>query len=430
MASVVFRTSAKIIAGKSELLVRFYAPNNVDLRAKSRIYVPHDDWNTQTQRLNIPRRNMNEHTIMLSELQQQIDDLRAFILERFLQDYYVSKDWLEQTIADFHHAAEPDSRVLIADTIEQYIAAHDLLETTARKYRVVEGILQRFAKVRPLYVGNVTAKDVDDLVAFLRKEDNVPVIGKHGVKPKKKPKTRTVVRTQNTINTKLRCLRALCHWHVESGMAETNPFDRYKIPADVYGTPTFLTLDERDKLYATHFDSPALEAQKDIFVFQCHTACRVSDLMSLTTDNVTDDGFLQYIQQKLRKSKPIVVRVPLTDTAKEIIAKYAGQKDGRLLPFISDIKYNVAIKRVLREAGITRTVLIQNKHTYEEEPRAICDIAASHLARRTFMGNMFKKVKSERIVSAFTGHAAHSQAFSRYTDVDDEMKREIIQQIE
>ena len=152
--------------------------------------------------------------------------------------------------------------------------------------------------------------------------------------------------------------------------------------------------------------------------------------MSLTTDNLTNDGFLQYIQQKLRKSKPIVVRVPLTDTAKEIIAKYAGQPDNRLLPFISDIKYNVAIKKVLRAAGITRTVIVQNKLTYEEEPRAICDIAASHLARRTFMGNMFKKVKSERIVSAFTGHAARSQAFSRYTDVDDEMKRQIIQEIE
>lgn len=429
MASVVFRTSAKIIAGKSELLVRFYAPNNVDLRAKSRIYVPHDDWNADAQRLNIPRRNMNEHTIMLAQLQQQIDDLRAFILERFLQDYFVSKQWLEQTIADFHHANEPEkSRVLIADVVEQYIAAHDILETTARKYRVVEGILRRFAKTHPLYAGYITTKDIEDFVTFLRKEENVPIIAKRGCKPKKKT-THTIERTQNTINTKLRCLRALCHYCVEVELAESNPFDKYKIPADVYGTPTFLTLDERDKLYSTHFDNASLETQKDIFVFQCHVGCRVSDLMSLTTANITDDGFLQYIQQKLRKSHPIIVRVPLTDTAKEIIAKYAGQPDNRLLPFISDIKYNVSIKRALREAGITRTVLIQNKHTYEEEPRAICDIAASHLARRTFMGNMFKKVKSERIVSAFTGHAAHSQAFSRYTDVDDEMKREIIQQI-
>lgn len=422
MASVVFRTSSKIIAGKSELLVRFYAPNAVDLRAKSRIYVPHDDWNTQQQRLNIPRRNMNQHTIMLTQLQQQIDDLRAFILERFMADYYVNKSWLENVIAEFHHADAKNAPVLIADTVEQYIAAHDILDTTARKYRVVENLLRRFstAKHCPLYVGQLTTAQIDDFVQFLRKE----------TKRRKSGKDVIVERSQNTINTKLRCIRALCHWYVETGRAETNPFDRYKIPSDVYGTPTFLTLDERDKLYATHFDSVSMETQKDIFVFQCHVGCRVSDLMSLTTANLTNDGFLQYIQQKLRKSKPIVVRVPLTDTAKEIIAKYAGQPDNRLLPFISDIKYNVAIKKVLRAAGITRTVIVQNKLTYEEEPRAICDIAASHLARRTFMGNMFKKVKSERIVSAFTGHAAHSQAFSRYTDVDDEMKRQIIQEIE
>ena len=422
MASVVFRTSSKIIAGKSELLVRFYAPNAVDLRAKSRIYVPHDDWNTQQQRLNIPRRNMNQHTIMLTQLQQQIDDLRAYILERFMADYYVNKSWLQNVIAEFHHADAKNAPVLIADTIEQYIAAHDILDTTARKYRVVENLLRRFttAKHCPLYVGQLTTAQIDDFVQFLRKES----------KQRKSGKDVIVERSQNTINTKLRCIRALCHWYVETGRAETNPFDRYKIPSDVYGTPTFLTLDERDKLYATHFDNVSMETKKDIFVFQCHVGCRVSDLMSLTTANLTNDGFLQYIQQKLRKSKPIVVRVPLTDTAKEIIAKYAGQPDNRLLPFISDIKYNVAIKKVLRAAGITRTVIVQNKLTYEEEPRAICDIAASHLARRTFMGNMFKKVKSERIVSAFTGHAAHSQAFSRYTDVDDEMKRQIIQEIE
>lgn len=422
MASVVFRTSSKIIAGKSELLVRFYAPNAVDLRAKSRIYVPHDDWNTQQQRLNIPRRNMNQHTIMLTQLQQQIDDLRAYILERFMADYYVNKSWLENVIAEFHHADAKNAPVLIADTVEQYISAHDILDTTARKYRVVENLLRRFSSAKhcQLYVGQLTTAQIDDFVQFLRKES----------KQRKSGKDVIVERSQNTINTKLRCIRALCHWYVETGRAETNPFDRYKIPSDVYGTPTFLTLDERDKLYATHFDSVAMETQKDIFVFQCHVGCRVSDLMSLTTANLTNDGFLQYIQQKLRKSKPIVVRVPLTDTAKEIIAKYAGQPDNRLLPFISDIKYNVAIKKVLRAAGITRTVIVQNKLTYEEEPRAICDIAASHLARRTFMGNMFKKVKSERIVSAFTGHAAHSQAFSRYTDVDDEMKRQIIQEIE
>ena len=75
-------------------------------------------------------------------------------------------------------------------------------------------------------------------------------------------------------------------------------------------------------------------------------------------------------------------------------------------------------------------VLVQNKHTYANEMKPICDIAASHLARRTFMANMFKQTKSERIVSSFTGHARGSAAFSRYADVDDDMKREIISGID
>lgn len=424
MANVIFHISNKAAAGKSELLVRFYASRTIDLRAHTRIFVPRDMWNDKMQRLIIPRRVVTDESVAATESQQQLDALRTDILNQYTQtpdERDLTKQWLLDIIDHFHNISR-DALIPLSDVIDRYVVAKNIAPRTGDQYEVVKRMLKRFADVNKtiMYVGRITPTDIAAFEKFLRHEE---VTTKRGDK-------RAVDRSQNTINSKLRRLRALCHYCVEIGLTDTNPFDRYKIPADVYGTPVFLTLDERDKLYATHFDNPALERQKDIFVFQCFIGCRVSDLIAMTPDNVTEDGFIQYIQHKLRKSKPIVVRVPLTDTAKEIVERYAGQPDNRLLPFISQDKYNDAIKRILKDAGIDRMVLVQNKHTYANESKPIYEIAASHLARRTFMANMFKKTRSERIVSSFTGHARNSAAFSRYAYVDDEMKRELIHNIE
>lgn len=423
MANVVFRLSSKRSGDKSELLVRFYASRVIDLRAHTRLFVPTELWNDKMQRLLIPRRVVTEDTIAATEIQSKIEELRTLILNEYTQTHDerdVTKSWLERIIDKFHNVDRNELTPLSA-MVDRYIVARNITPRTGDQYEVLKRMLDRFAEAnKTLYVGRIETSDIGAFELFLREEEVTT----------KKGKRRMVERSRNTINSKLRRLRALCNYCVEIGMTDSNPFNRYKIPADVYGTPVFLTLDERDKLYATHFDNPSLERQKDIFVFQCHIGCRVSDLLSMTTENVTPDGFIQYIQFKLRKSNPIVVRVPLTETAKEIIAKYAGQPDGRLLPFISQDKYNDAIKRVLTDAGIDRMVLVQNKHSYKSEPKPICEIAASHLARRTFMANMFRQTRSERIVSSFTGHARGSAAFSRYTDVDDEMKRQIISGID
>ncbi len=64
-----------------------------------------------------------------------------------------------------------------------------------------------------------------------------------------------------------------------------------------------------------------------------------------------------------------------------------------LLPFISPQKYNDAIKKIFTRCGITRIVTVLNPTTGNEEKRPINEIASSHLARRTFIGNIYKGVK-------------------------------------
>ena len=60
----------------------------------------------------------------------------------------------------------------------------------------------------------------------------------------------------------------------------------------------------------------------------------------------------------------------------------------------------------------------------------INEMASSHMARRTFIGNIYKLVKDPNLVSALTGHAEGSRAFNRYRDIDIDMKRDLVKILE
>ena len=71
-------------------------------------------------------------------------------------------------------------------------------------------------------------------------------------------------------------------------------------------------------------------------------------------------------------------------------------------------------------------VTILNAATGLEEKRPINELASSHLARRTFVGNLYKKVKDPNLVGALSGHKDGSRAFARYREIDDDLKKELI----
>jgi integrase len=85
---------------------------------------------------------------------------------------------------------------------------------------------------------------------------------------------------------------------------------------------------------------------------------------------------------------------------------------------------------MLRLAGITRMVTILDPVTREEVKRPIYEVASSHMARRTFVGNLYKHVKDPNLVSKLSGHAEGSKAFARYRDIDDDMAKELVKMLE
>ena len=65
-------------------------------------------------------------------------------------------------------------------------------------------------------------------------------------------------------------------------------------------------------------------------------------------------------------------------------------------------------------------VTVLDSATGKEIKQPINEIASSHMARRTFIGNLYRRVKDPNLIGKLSGHVEGSKAFARYRDIDKE----------
>ncbi len=164
-------------------------------------------------------------------------------------------------------------------------------------------------------------------------------------------------------------------------------------------------------------------------MFQCNVGCRIGDLLRLKKRDVIN-GAVEYIPTKTIMENVRTVVVPLNAIAHEIVDRYADLPGDQLLPFESSERYNDNIKIIFEKAGVTYLVTKLDTVTRTEVKVTINEIASSHMARRTFIGNIYKLVKDPNLVSALTGHVEGSRAFTRYRTIDIDMKKDLVKILE
>ena len=275
-------------------------------------------------------------------------------------------------------------------------------------------------------IGTMTADDLHSLEKYITNEYRYVKLYPqlYGGCKKGFPKG---MRSGNYLGGLMGRISTAFNWTIKQGATTNRPFDGYRIPAKVYGTPYFLTLEERNAVYEMDLsDDPALASYRDVFMFQCLVGCRYSDLVRLTSGNIVNGG-VEYIPHKTREKNPRTVRVPLNEKAQTILERLQGRQRTRtLVSHNSGSRYNATIRKLLTLAGITRNVPVLDPKTHEEIMKPINEIASSHMARRVFIGNLYKQVKDPELVASMSGHAEGSHAFARYRTIDDEIKMELV----
>lgn len=449
MSTTNFTISKKANNGLSELKVRFSYDREHSYRLRTYILVPQAAWNASKGKLIIPRMHTGEHG-QLSKLQTQIDDLSNYLkAECLAAPASADKNYWDKKIQEFHKKGTSASSLLLThqacgpnmgedviDAFKSFINAKVPHDRTRAQMEVTMRDIERYMLYikKELRLKEWTCAELAGFKHFLEVEHTF--FDKSGKCKKKYQHIYNVsplpsppkVRGGNTIFGIMKRFRTMLNWCVKTGKLDKSPFSTYQLQSCVYGTPFYMTLDELNTLYHYDFSSrPKLAIQRDIFVLQSNLGMRVGDFYSLTTANLVNDA-IEYIPGKTLHDTGEVVRVPLTDRAKEIINRYSSTaNEFSLMPFISEQKYNVAIKEMLKLAGINRIITVLNPKTRQEEKHPIWEKASSHMARRNFIGNLYAKVQDPSLISSMTGHKPGSRAFERYRAIHDDIKKPILE---
>lgn len=355
---------------------------------------------------------------LLTDAKKRLQDIENNVMEAYdkltMRRQRPTKGWLESvisgqpmqatdTLCDIYNRYATDERLSVSDKTRLQYAS---MVNNLRRYEAAKGVA--------LTLDNITPDTLHDFDKFLRHDlGNAPNTAARRMK-----RLRSFIRWANGLSKK---------WPIEP-LTHNNPFDHYAIGDEQYGTPFYLTIEERNILAAAELPT-RLSIQRDIFVFQCLIGCRISDLWAMTKESIID-GAVEYIPRKTKEGRPITVRVPLNSHAQAIVERYKDNGDPRLFPFVAQQQYNEDIKEMLTIAGITRLVTILDPKTRQEVRRPINEVASSHMARRTFIGNLYKQVKDPNLVGKLSGHKEGSKAFDRYRDIDDDIAQELVRMLE
>jgi integrase len=173
----------------------------------------------------------------------------------------------------------------------------------------------------------------------------------------------------------------------------------------------YLTPVELDAIEAKEFKLDHLDNARDWLLISCDTAQRVSDFMRFEGEYVRDKGGVPMIDI-VQKKTGAKVAVPLSERVMRILAKRNGQFPRR----ISDVNYNLYIKKVCKEAGITQKVKggLVNKKTNRKEDGVYekYKLIGSHVGRRSFASNNYG-LHPTPLLMAVTAHSTE-RAFLEY----------------
>ena len=227
----------------------------------------------------------------------------------------------------------------------------------------------------------------------------------------------------STIGKQLSFLKWFLRWSFKQGMHSNNAYDTFKPKLkDTQKKIIFLTWEELNKL--REFKIPptkqALERVRDVFLFQCFTGLRYSDVFNLRRSDIKGD----HIEVTTVKTSDSLI-IELNDHSKAILEKYKDVEfeNDKALPVITNQKMNDYLKELAELAEINEPV----RQTYYKGNERIDEVTpkyallGTHAGRRTFICNALALGIPPQVVMKWTGHSDY-KAMKPYIDIADDIK--------
>ena len=226
-----------------------------------------------------------------------------------------------------------------------------------------------------------------------------------------------------TIGKQLSFLKWFLRWAYKKGVHQNNAYDSYKPKLkSTQKKIIFLTWNELNRLreFKIPSNKQALERVRDVFLFQCFTGLRYSDVFNLRRSDIKGD----HIEVTTVKTSDSLI-IELNNHSKAILDKYkdVAFEDDKVLPVITNQKMNDYLKELAELAGIDEPV----RQTYYRGNERIDEVTpkyallGTHAGRRTFICNALALGIPPQVVMKWTGHNDY-KAMKPYIDIADDIK--------
>ena len=226
-----------------------------------------------------------------------------------------------------------------------------------------------------------------------------------------------------TIGKQLSFLKWFLRWAFKKGVHQNNAYDSYKSKLkSTQKKIIFLTWDELNRFreFKIPSNKQALERVRDVFLFQCFTGLRYSDVFNLRRSDIKGD----HIEVTTVKTSDSLI-IELNNHSKAILDKYkdVAFEDDKVLPVITNQKMNDYLKELAELVGIDEPV----RQTYYRGNERIDEVTpkyallGTHAGRRTFICNALALGIPPQVVMKWTGHSDY-KAMKPYIDIADDIK--------
>lgn len=226
----------------------------------------------------------------------------------------------------------------------------------------------------------------------------------------------------NTMFKYFKYLKTFMKWSYEKKKHSNLDFKSFKTPqhqTDII----YLTDWELSKLYDYDLsNNKPLSNVRDVFLFQCYTGVRYSDILNLKRHDIKNNVW--HLHTKKTKQ---YLQIPITKKANAILKRY--ENDTKPLPSVSEQKTNARLKELCKLVGIDELVSIVKYRGNNKDEKEFFkyELVSTHTARRTFVTLSLEKGMRPEIVMAITGHTDYS-SFKKYIKIVTTIKEQEIKQ--
>lgn len=168
----------------------------------------------------------------------------------------------------------------------------------------------------------------------------------------------------------------------------------------------YLTMDEVKQIMDFKTDDKTYQKIRDMFVFQCLTSLRYSDLITLRKDDIKGDFIVkESVKVRPRTNIPVVYKIPLTDTTRMLLERYNYNFN-----YFTNQFFNRELKNFLKLTELFNQVVVVRRRILNDSVRTRVktytryELISSHTGRRTFINYCFKSHIPTNITMGMTSH--------------------------